>query len=239
MIEVLFFSDPDVKRKLFDRVRGARRPLLVAQVRHEPGGRDPARREPFATLERALRARVDIVLVADEGRPESMWRDPVGDLAEALFPEERDAAYVALNGYLVLLPGGGARPLGVTPSSVKRQGAVAADILVLQARLAQVADGVPARAPEDDEVTPARSRRTAAPPPPAPPAEPAMVDPWQVLGVAPGTPLPVVKKAFHALIAQYHPDKVSHLALEFRELAEKRTRALLEAWQRIESGQVD
>ena len=55
-----------------------------------------------------------------------------------------------------------------------------------------------------------------------------------MLGIPRGTPITDAKKAFRALISQYHPDKVAHLAPEFRELADRRTREILEAWQQLE-----
>jgi preprotein translocase subunit Sec63 len=57
-----------------------------------------------------------------------------------------------------------------------------------------------------------------------------------MLGLERGTPLPEARRAFRALIAQYHPDKVAHLAPEFRELAEERTRQLVAAWEQLDSG---
>jgi len=74
--------------------------------------------------------------------------------------------------------------------------------------------------PEPEEVTP------------VPVVEP---DPWALLGVAPGTPVPDARKAFRALMTQYHPDKVAHLAPEFRELAERKSRQITEAWERIQA----
>jgi len=74
--------------------------------------------------------------------------------------------------------------------------------------------------PEKEEVTP------------VPVVQP---DPWAMLGVAPGTPVPEVRKAFRALMTQYHPDKVAHLAPEFRELAEAKSRQITEAWERIQA----
>ena len=71
-------------------------------------------------------------------------------------------------------------------------------------------------------------------PPPEPPPGPEAKDPWAVLGIEPGTPKDEARKAFRALIAQYHPDKVAHLAPEFHALAERRTRELLEAWEALE-----
>ena len=42
------------------------------------------------------------------------------------------------------------------------------------------------------------------------------------------------KKAYRALLVQYHPDKVAHLANEFKALAETRTRAIVEAWEAVQ-----
>ena len=71
---------------------------------------------------------------------------------------------------------------------------------------------------------------------PVPVLEP---DPWALLGVAPGTPLLEVRKAFRALMTQYHPDKVAHLAAEFRALAEQKSRQITEAWERIQAESKD
>jgi hypothetical protein len=54
-------------------------------------------------------------------------------------------------------------------------------------------------------------------------------DPHAVLGVAPGATFEQVRQAWRARITQYHPDKVAHLAPEFRALAEQKTRELNEA----------
>ena len=54
-------------------------------------------------------------------------------------------------------------------------------------------------------------------------------DPYAVLGVAPGATFEQVRQAWRARITQYHPDKVAHLAPEFRALAEQKTRELNEA----------
>ncbi len=72
------------------------------------------------------------------------------------------------------------------------------------------------------------------PPAPPPPPEPPPLDPFAILGVAPGVGFDEVKKAYRALILQYHPDKVAHLGKEFRELAEKKTLDLNAAYQMLE-----
>jgi DnaJ-domain-containing protein 1 len=57
--------------------------------------------------------------------------------------------------------------------------------------------------------------------------------PWEVLGVAPGTPLAEVKRAYLALITQYHPDKVAQLGPKLQGLAAEETRRLNEAWSEL------
>ncbi|MBI5544792.1 MAG: DnaJ domain-containing protein [Deltaproteobacteria bacterium] len=64
--------------------------------------------------------------------------------------------------------------------------------------------------------------------------ESASIDPWTVLGIHKGTQYEQVRRAYRALVQQYHPDKVAHLAPEFRKLAEERTRDLNLAFTLIE-----
>jgi DnaJ-domain-containing protein 1 len=42
-----------------------------------------------------------------------------------------------------------------------------------------------------------------------------------------------VKRAYFALVAQYHPDKVAQLGPKLRALAQEETRRLIEAWEQI------
>lgn len=279
MQSVLFFSDKQVRERLFARVDGTRGLLLVTGVRHGPAMRTPEAREPFATLERLHGDVLSQVLVADEGTTEGMWRDPLGDLGDRLYPSSRDDAYAAATGYLLLEDG---RPRAV----VRKHGTPTEDLWFLQEALSKLTPRVPApdpatrpgyRKPEspprrpgareeevawegdarrpgtrgsgararnpgaqeaqdpgpwsrtvgDDEATPPRGTRV---PPPQPPVK----DAWTVLGISRDTPLDEARKAFRALIAQYHPDKVAHLAPEFHALAERRTREILDAWDAVE-----
>ncbi len=246
---VLFFSDRQVREALFARVDGTRGLLLVTGVRHGPAMRPPEAREPFATLERLHGDVLTQVLVADEGTPDGMWRDPLGDLGDRLHPASRDDAYAAATGYL-LLEGG--RPRAV----VRKHGTPTEDLWFLQEALSRLTPRVPPpdparrpgqrrpepapRAPRrpastrawDDEATPPRGTRVPPPPPPPPPSAPK--DAWTLLGITPDTSLDEARRAFRALIARYHPDKVAHLAPEFHELAERRTRELLDAWAEVE-----
>ncbi|MCY1046493.1 DnaJ domain-containing protein [Corallococcus sp. bb12-1] len=286
MQAVLYFSDKQVREKLFAFVDAAPGLLLVAGVRHGAAmTRPPQAREPFAALEDLFGDVLAQVLVADEGTTEGMWRDPLGDLGDRLYPEDKKSAYAASTGYLLLK---GGQPLTV----VRKQGGPAADQWFLQEALSRLSPGIPPPDPEkrpgtrrperaprapprygpasdreagsasardetpprsgwgrardeapprsrgaspdfdfDFDATPPRGRRSV--PPPAE-AEPEAKDPWVVLGIARGTPKDEARKAFRALIAQYHPDKVAHLAPEFHALAERKTREILDAWEALE-----
>jgi hypothetical protein len=62
-------------------------------------------------------------------------------------------------------------------------------------------------------------------------------DPYQVLGVAPGASPDRIKSAYRELAGKYHPDKVSHLGEEFRELAERRFKEIQQAYHELVSSQ--
>jgi hypothetical protein len=83
---------------------------------------------------------------------------------------------------------------------------------------AQESNEEPAEAEE-----PAAPREAEAPP----------SSPWEVLGVAPGTPLAEVKRAYISLITQYHPDKVAQLGPKLQALAAEETRKLNHAWSEL------
>ncbi len=54
---------------------------------------------------------------------------------------------------------------------------------------------------------------------------------YDVLGVTPTATLEEIKVAYREKAKQYHPDRVSHLGPEFRELAERRMKELNEAYE--------
>ncbi len=62
-------------------------------------------------------------------------------------------------------------------------------------------------------------------------------DPYKVLGVAPGTPLPEIRKAYRRLLSQHHPDKLVSKGLpdEMIRLANRRTHEIREAWQELKA----
>jgi len=59
-------------------------------------------------------------------------------------------------------------------------------------------------------------------------------DPYVVLGVSHDSSREEIKTAYRELAGLYHPDKVAHLGEEFRSLAEKRFKAIQEAYQTIQ-----
>jgi hypothetical protein len=230
MLTLLHLADKDVRQALFDAVLGVAGLAVVALVRHEPGMSALQDREPFATLERRHGRRLHLVAVLDEGKVEGMWRDPVGDLAEKLYPQDRAQASLAAHNYFVLKDGA---PLGV----VKKHSSAAEDARALEALLQQVTHGGSGGGSASSGPAPGGTSGT---PSGAPAAKPdgggphVERDPFEVLGIARTSSLSDARRAFRQLVAQYHPDKVAHLAEEFRSLAEERTRALTAAWEAVQ-----
>ena len=70
-----------------------------------------------------------------------------------------------------------------------------------------------------------------SPKPKRPP--PAPSDDYRVLGIAENATDEEIERAYRKLMAQYHPDRVSGAAEEFRELAEQRSRAINAAYDRV------
>jgi hypothetical protein len=58
-------------------------------------------------------------------------------------------------------------------------------------------------------------------------------DPYAVLGVDRSASAEEVKRAYRQLAAKYHPDKVSHLGEEFRDLAAKRFKEIKAAFDAL------
>ena len=228
MIDVLYFSDREVKQKLVARATGATKLTVVTVLPPHRAVERPQGLEPFATLERDFGHTVDLVLVVDEGKIEGMWRDPVVDLADALHPSDAKAAYAAARGYFFVQG-------GVPKATVKKTNDPEADLdalektierLTLKRRPGAARPPPKPKAPKENE----QASRTAEDEVPLP-----AFDPYELLGIARGTPLDEARKAWRALIVLYHPDKVAHLAPEFRDLAEEKTRQLMTAWEQVEA----
>jgi len=58
-------------------------------------------------------------------------------------------------------------------------------------------------------------------------------DPYEVLGIARGASRDEIKNAYRKLANKYHPDKVTYLGDEFKELADKRFKEIQEAYQEL------
>ncbi|NNF72909.1 MAG: molecular chaperone DjiA [Rhodobacteraceae bacterium] len=66
----------------------------------------------------------------------------------------------------------------------------------------------------------------------------AVPDPWQVLGIAPDTPLDEVRMAWRQLVRESHPDRMIARGVpeEAVKMAEKRLIAINRAWEEISEG---
>lgn len=71
----------------------------------------------------------------------------------------------------------------------------------------------------------------ASPSAAAPPA--ADPDPRAVLGVSSSATQQEVQKAYRARMAEYHPDRVSHLGEELRKVAHEKTLEIQRAYERL------
>jgi len=60
---------------------------------------------------------------------------------------------------------------------------------------------------------------------------------YEVLGVSRGVSFEEIKKAYRTLSMQYHPDKVSHLGEEFKQVAEEKMKEINAAYQYIKKRQ--
>ncbi len=63
--------------------------------------------------------------------------------------------------------------------------------------------------------------------------QPESSDPYTLLGVDRGASPDEIRAAYRRLVAQYHPDKVSHLGLEFQEMAHQKLIAIQQAYEAL------
>jgi hypothetical protein len=64
-------------------------------------------------------------------------------------------------------------------------------------------------------------------------AAPGSLDPYEVLGVDRSQELEEIRRLYKEKLLQYHPDRVLHLGREFQEIAERKTKEITEAFQKI------
>ena len=58
-------------------------------------------------------------------------------------------------------------------------------------------------------------------------------DPYKILGIDRSASQEEIKHAYRQLAGKYHPDKVTHLGVEFKELAEKRFKDIQRAYSEL------
>lgn len=59
-------------------------------------------------------------------------------------------------------------------------------------------------------------------------------DPYAILGISPNASEDEVKQAYHKAIGQHHPDKVAQMGEDIRNLADQKTKEILQAYQTIQ-----
>jgi hypothetical protein len=62
---------------------------------------------------------------------------------------------------------------------------------------------------------------------------PGSSDPYAVIGVEPSEGFEEIRRQYKEKLLQYHPDRVLHLGREFQEMAERKTKEITEAFQKI------
>jgi DnaJ-domain-containing protein 1 len=53
----------------------------------------------------------------------------------------------------------------------------------------------------------------------------------RILGVTDKDSQATIRKRYRELLGKYHPDKVQHLGIEFQEMAERKTKAIIKAYE--------
>ena len=79
-------------------------------------------------------------------------------------------------------------------------------------------------------------RRTYQQAPPRPPPRAEEPSPYTILGVSPGASSEEVRKAYQNKVREYHPDRTGNLPKELRDLAERRTKEITNAYNQLKRG---
>ena len=85
---------------------------------------------------------------------------------------------------------------------------------------------------QKQEATGEQDRKERARPPPP---QPELIGPWTILGVERNASQAEIRRAFHKLAVQYHPDKVHHMGEDFQKIAHEKFTELQEAYERMVS----
>lgn len=83
---------------------------------------------------------------------------------------------------------------------------------------------------QKQEATGEQDRKERARPPPR---QPELIGPWTILGVERNASQAEIRRAFHKLAVQYHPDKVHHMGEDFQRIAHEKFTELQEAYERM------
>ena len=83
---------------------------------------------------------------------------------------------------------------------------------------------------QKQETTGEQDRKERARPPPR---QPELIGPWTILGVERNASQAEIRRAFHKLAVQYHPDKVHHMGEDFQRIAHEKFTELQEAYERM------
>ncbi len=65
------------------------------------------------------------------------------------------------------------------------------------------------------------------------PPSPEPDSPYTVLGVSSASPPDEIRAAYQSLVRKYHPDLVATMPVEFREVAEKKTKEINAAYSQL------
>jgi DnaJ like chaperone protein len=91
----------------------------------------------------------------------------------------------------------------------------------------------PSRRPKQRAEDPTSSERPSADRGPAERPRPTIIGPWDILGVDREASAEEIRRAFHRLAVQYHPDKVHHMGEEFQVVAHEKFTELKNAYDSL------